>query len=81
VVEDDAGYFRCSVCDNGGGSPGLRADRGRRLVQALAAELGGSVAWSFAPNGRPAGAARDGARPGGGDRAGADAPARDEHLA
>ena len=51
VVEDDAGYVRCSVCDDGGGSPGVRAGRGRRLVQALAAELGGSVAWSFAPNG------------------------------
>jgi two-component sensor histidine kinase len=51
VVEDAAGCVRCSVCDDGGGAPGGRAGRGRRLVQALAAELGGSVAWSFAPNG------------------------------
>jgi two-component sensor histidine kinase len=51
VVEDAAGHVRCSVCDDGGGSPGVRAGRGRRLVQALAGELGGFVAWSFAPNG------------------------------
>jgi hypothetical protein len=140
VVEDDAGYVRCSVCDNGGGSPGVRAGRGRRLVQALAAGTGRigrlelraerllrrsgvrpgagarSPDWgargrfrrlgigveraippapgrfnegrdceagrhrSSAPTavrrrrghpcGRPVGAARDGARPGGGDRAG-----------
>jgi two-component sensor histidine kinase len=51
VVEDAAGHVRCSVCDNGAGSPGVCAGRGQRLVQALAAELGGSVAWTFAPNG------------------------------
>jgi two-component sensor histidine kinase len=51
VVEDAAGRIKCSVCDDGGGSQAVRAGRGRRLVQALAAELGGSVAWSFAPNG------------------------------
>ncbi len=51
VVEDAAGQVRCSVCDDGGGSPGVHAGRGRRLVQALAVDLGGSVAWSSAPNG------------------------------
>ena len=51
MVEDAAGHVRCSVCDNGRGSPGACAGRGRRMVQALAAELGGSVAWTFAPNG------------------------------
>jgi len=51
VVEDAAEHVRCSVCDNGRGSPGVCAGRGRRLVQALAAELGGSAAWTFAPNG------------------------------
>jgi len=29
----------------------MGAGRGQRLVQALAAELDGSVAWTFAPNG------------------------------
>ena len=51
VVEDAAGHVSCSVCDNGEGSPGACPGRGQRLVQALAAELGGSVAWRFAPNG------------------------------
>jgi two-component sensor histidine kinase len=51
VVEDAAEHVRCSVCDNGAGSPGMGAGRGQRLVQALAAELDGSVAWTFAPNG------------------------------
>jgi two-component sensor histidine kinase len=51
MVEDVPEHVRCSVCDNGGGSPDARAGRGWRLVQALAAELRGSVAWRFAPNG------------------------------
>ncbi len=51
VVEDLGGRVRCSVCDDGAGAPAARPGRGRRLVQALAAELGGAVAWSFAPNG------------------------------
>jgi two-component sensor histidine kinase len=51
VVEDLAGRVRCSVCDDGAGAQGARPGRGRRLVQALAAELGGSITWSFAPNG------------------------------
>ena len=51
VVEDTADHVRCSVCDNGGGSPGACAGRGQRLVRALAAELGGSVDWRFAPSG------------------------------
>jgi two-component sensor histidine kinase len=51
VVEDVAGRVRCSVCDDGAAALGVRPGRGRRLAQALAAELGGSIAWSFAPNG------------------------------
>jgi two-component sensor histidine kinase len=51
AVESAAGHVRCSVCDDGGGSPGIRAGRGRRVVQALAADLGGAVAWSAAPKG------------------------------
>ncbi len=47
AVEDAAGRIRCSVCDDGEGAPGLRAGRGRRVVQALAGDLGGSVDWSF----------------------------------
>ena len=51
VVEDLAGRIRCSVCDDGAGAGRARPGRGRRLVQALAADLGGVVTWSFAPNG------------------------------
>jgi two-component sensor histidine kinase len=41
----------CQVWDDGRGAPTVRTGRGRRLVQALAADLGGSVDWSFAPGG------------------------------
>ena len=51
VVEEAADRITCLVCDDGAGAPGVRAGRGRRLVQALAAELGGSVEWTFAPAG------------------------------
>ena len=51
VVEDAAGHVRCVVCDDGRGSADACAGRGQGLVQALAAELGGSIAWTFAPNG------------------------------
>jgi two-component sensor histidine kinase len=51
LVEDEGDRIICSVCDDGGGEPTLRPGRGRRLVQALAAELGGSVEWTFAPAG------------------------------
>ena len=51
VVEDGVDRIICSVCDDGGGEPGVRAGRGRRLVQTLAAELGGTVEWTFAPAG------------------------------
>ena len=41
----------CSVLDDGRGAPAVQAGRGRGLVQALAAELGGSVDWAFTPAG------------------------------
>lgn len=45
------GRITCSVCDDGSGAPSGQGGRGRRLVQALAAELDGSVEWCFAPSG------------------------------
>jgi two-component sensor histidine kinase len=51
MVEAAAGRVRCSVCDDGAGSPDVRPGRGRGLVRALAADLSGSVTWGFAPNG------------------------------
>lgn len=46
-----AGHISCQVCDDGRGASAAAAGRGRRLVQALAAELGGTVDWSFTPSG------------------------------
>jgi two-component sensor histidine kinase len=46
-IGEACGWVSCRVSDNGrlAGAPQL--GRGRRLVEALAAELGGSVAWRF----------------------------------
>ena len=41
------GYYQY----DGRGAPTARTGRGRRLVQAIAAELGGSIDWTFAPGG------------------------------
>jgi two-component sensor histidine kinase len=50
-IGESGGRVICSVCDDGNGAPSGHAGRGRRLVQALAAELDGSVEWCFAPSG------------------------------
>jgi len=49
IAEQD-GAVICRVCDDGRGVPG-RPGRGSRIVQGLAAELGGTVAWHFATGG------------------------------
>jgi len=52
TVNRTSGCVSCLVCDNGSGRPHLQQPgRGRRLVQALAAELDGSVSWRFTPSG------------------------------
>jgi two-component sensor histidine kinase len=50
-ISEASGRVHCQVCDDGCGAPAVRTGRGRRLVQAIAAELGGSVDWTFAPGG------------------------------
>ena len=50
-IAEASGRIICQVCDDGRGAPTVRTGRGRRLVQAIAAELGGSVDWTFAPGG------------------------------
>lgn len=50
AIGETAGRICCEVRDDGRGRPGA-SGRGRRLVQALAADLGGSAAWVFTPTG------------------------------
>jgi two-component sensor histidine kinase len=50
-ITDTSGRINCLVCDDGCGLPTTRTARSRRLVEALATELGGSVDWVFAPGG------------------------------
>jgi two-component sensor histidine kinase len=50
-IIETADSIACSVYDNGRGASGPVIGRGRRVVMALADELGGEVAWSFAPTG------------------------------
>jgi two-component sensor histidine kinase len=45
------GWVSCRVSDSGGAAGDAPPGRGRRLVEALAAELGGSVDWWFTPAG------------------------------
>lgn len=45
------GQISCQVRDEGSGAPLASGGRGRRLVQALAGDLGGSVDWNFTPSG------------------------------
>ena len=45
------GSVRCVVSDNGRASSDPRHGRGRRLIEMLAAELGGEVSWRFTPAG------------------------------
>lgn len=50
-ILNEARGVTCMVCDNGRTSVTARVGRGRRLVQTLAAELGGGVEWTFLPEG------------------------------
>jgi len=50
-IAEASGRVICHVCDDGRSAPTVRTGRGRRLVQAIAAELGGSIDWTFAPGG------------------------------
>jgi two-component sensor histidine kinase len=45
------GWVSCRVSDSGGGAGDASPGPGRRLVETLAAELGGSVDWWFTPAG------------------------------
>jgi len=44
-------HIHCWVSDDGAGVSSARFGRGRRLVLALAADLGGAVHWAFTPPG------------------------------
>lgn len=50
-IEQGPGVIRCLVADNGCGSSESKPGRGRRLIQSLAVELGGSVEWMFSAGG------------------------------
>jgi two-component sensor histidine kinase len=45
------GRIVCQVCNDADGGSAIGRGRGRGLVEAFAAELGGSVVWTFAPGG------------------------------
>jgi two-component sensor histidine kinase len=51
VLSKTFGCVRCIVSDNGRAVTELQPGRGRRLVESLAAELGGTASWRFAPGG------------------------------
>jgi len=50
-VSDRPATVCCLVADTGRGNPEAVAGRGRRLIEAIAAELGGVVEWRFSPDG------------------------------
>jgi two-component sensor histidine kinase len=50
-IAEASGWISCAVRDDGRAAAVADAGRGRRLVQALAAEIGGSVDWTFTPAG------------------------------
>jgi two-component sensor histidine kinase len=50
-IGEACGWVSCRVSDNGCRAGDPQPGRGRRLVEALAAELGGSVDWWFTPAG------------------------------
>ena len=50
-IGEALGRISCRVCDDGRGATTKGVGRGRRLVQALAAEFNGSVDWIFTPMG------------------------------
>jgi two-component sensor histidine kinase len=50
-IAEACGWVSCGVSDNGQLTYAAQPGRGHRLVEALAAELGGSVDWWFTPTG------------------------------
>lgn len=50
-IAEACGWVSCGVSDNGRTTLAAEPSRGRGLVEALAAELGGSVDWWFTPTG------------------------------
>jgi two-component sensor histidine kinase len=50
-VAERSGWVCFHIHDDGRASPNSAPGRGRRLVESIAAELGGSVVWSFAASG------------------------------
>jgi two-component sensor histidine kinase len=50
-IAETCGWVSCRVSDNGRAAGNPETGRGRKLVEALAAELGGSADWSFTPSG------------------------------
>jgi two-component sensor histidine kinase len=50
-VAERSGWICCQIRDNGRARPDAAPGRGRRLVQSIAADLGGSIIWSFAASG------------------------------
>jgi two-component sensor histidine kinase len=50
-ISEDSGRISCRVCNDGRRRSEIGAGQGHQLVQALAAELGGSVDWTFGPAG------------------------------
>jgi two-component sensor histidine kinase len=50
-VEPVGAELRCAVTDDGGAVGNPPPSRGRRVVERLAAELGGDIRWTFRPNG------------------------------
>ena len=51
ALTDGRRAISCVVCDDGHGPHNPVIGRGRRLIQTMAAELGGSVDWSFTQEG------------------------------
>jgi two-component sensor histidine kinase len=50
-VRSVGGRIQCAVCDNGEANPSSSSGRGSRIVDALAADLDGTVIRRFSPNG------------------------------
>jgi two-component sensor histidine kinase len=50
-IAQASGRVSCEVCDDGRGTPVMGGGRGRRVVEALAADLAGSISWFHASGG------------------------------